>query len=87
VGNGVNVSTFFGVGAGVLRPEAGGESRNCDSARLWCRLNHVLNRSHSRQIDLRHQCLYQRWSRSRSAGVDSGRNLHFRLKQEPESIF
>jgi len=27
----------------------------------------------------------QRWSRSRSAGVDSGRSLHFRL--EPESIF
>jgi len=30
----------------------------------------------------------QRWSRSRSAGVDSGRSLNFRLEQgpEPESI-
>ena len=25
------------------------------------------------------------WSRSRSAGVDSGRGLHFGLEQEPES--
>jgi len=29
----------------------------------------------------------QRWSWSWSAEVDSGRSLHFRLEQEPESIF
>jgi len=31
--------------------------------------------------------VHQRWSWSRSDGVDSGRSLHFRLEQEPESIF
>jgi len=30
---------------------------------------------------------HQRWSRSQSAWVDSGQRLHFRLEQEPESIF
>jgi len=29
----------------------------------------------------------QRWSRSRSGGVDSGQSLHIGLMQEPESIF
>jgi len=33
------------------------------------------------------ECTNPRWSRSRSAGVNSGRSLHFRLEQEPESIF
>ena len=31
--------------------------------------------------------LHRRWSRSRSVGVDSGQSLHFRLEQEPESVF
>jgi len=30
---------------------------------------------------------YQRWSRSRCVGVESGRSLHFRPEQDPESIF
>jgi len=36
-GVGVEVSKFFGVGAGVLKPEAGAksESDKCDSAHLW----------------------------------------------------
>ena len=32
-------------------------------------------------------CVVQRWPWSRSAGVDSGCSLHFRLEQELESIF
>jgi len=36
-GVGVDVSKFLGLGAGVLKPEAGAasESENCDSAHLW----------------------------------------------------
>jgi len=35
-GVGVDISKFFGVGAGVLKPEAGAdsESEKCDSAHL-----------------------------------------------------
>jgi len=36
-GAGVDVSKFFGVGAGILKPEAGAESESekCNSAHLW----------------------------------------------------
>jgi len=34
-GVGVDVSKFFGLGAGVLKSGAGVESQKCDSAHLW----------------------------------------------------
>jgi len=39
-GVGVDVSKFFGVGAGVLKCGAGAESESekCDSAHLWLRV-------------------------------------------------